>query len=582
MDKLPQELVDDISSYLGHEDLRSTLFLSRQFQYAAERYSTAFESYRLTESNATKFLDTFSDRRFNYLRSILFSTSFPERDLTDIEDEDCLESAEELEALDQEFTRQINFLFSTVHAIEARQGNISDLGRIHLSIFTPKRTIDHKNECLHNSFVSWRVHLLSPATLPQLSSVRHLHVHTPEQYFYSNGVDVALRMLDHRILLDLSNKLPNLHSLGCMVGGSEWHGSFEDEEFRRITRDDAGPRRDSRHDFGKALFKGALSSLRHVELDFLYPLIDAERIDQRRSLPNLVKPATFDPFSTSLRLLSYQLHSMKLCVVADETLFWPMDGDGSTPAWPNLESINVMFHIAAPSGSWYFQGLPGVGSVKGFDVTNDMYPALTMTDENASGCYSASETSLDDEQRIVQFRVTPNEKLLVPFITAFARALAHMPSLKDAALWSPLTLDLSVLEDDGDDLSVLEDEGEYSGFDKTQVTLFSDEPGAGLAWGMAYRKPGVKAFDSWNGEDFCASRQLWWRVARWRPDFELHELFRQIGKDRHGDELKEYWDSWKAGEGLTYREDFEWDPTTPTAGYDEVLRQKYFQKYFEN
>ncbi|KAF2452113.1 hypothetical protein P171DRAFT_450765 [Karstenula rhodostoma CBS 690.94] len=525
MDKLPQELVDRISSYLSRQDLRNTLFLSRHSQYAAEWYSAAFESYVLTESNADKFLDVYSDRRFNYLRYIHFSTGFSEFDSNDDED-NCQESAEELESLDREFTRQINFLFSTVDAIETRQGNAFDLGRIHLSIYTPTRSVNKEKFCLHHTFVSWRVHLLLSATLPQLSSINYLSVVTPDQIFYSDGPDPALRMLDHRILLDISNKLPNLHSLTCMVGGGEWHGNFENEGLQHIPRDCAGPRRDSRHDFGKALFEGALASLRRVELDFLYPLDRADYIDQGQSLPNLVKPAAFDPFSTSLRLLSYQLRSMKLCVTAYETLFWPTDGDSSTPAWPNLESIDVMFHIAAPSGSWYFQGLPGVGSVERFDVTNDMYPPLTTTDEDTQDDAMSMDENWDLQRRIVQFRVTPNEKLLIPFLTAFAQAL-------------------------------------YAGFDTTQVTEFSNEDPAGLAWGVAYRKPGVKAFDSWNGEDFCASRQLWWRVARWRPDSELHELFRQIGKDRYGDELKEYWDAYMAGEGLSYRDDFKMFPNMP-------------------
>ncbi|KAL1591765.1 hypothetical protein SLS60_011764 [Paraconiothyrium brasiliense] len=546
MDKLPQELVDRISSYLGLQDLRNTLFLSHQFQYAAERYSAAFESYALTESNADKFLATYSDRRFNYLRYIHFSTEFPEPDSND-DEYNCRESIEQLEALDQEFTRQITFLFSTMNAIEARQADVFDLGRIHLSIYTPKRSVNREEFCLHHTFVSWRVHLLSPATLPQLPSIQHLSVLAPEQEFYSDGPDPALRMLDHRILLDLSNKLPNLHSLTCKMGGGEWYGSFENEGLRHITRDWAGARRDSRHDFGKALLEGAISSLRHVELDLLYPLDQAEYIDQRGSLPNLVKPAAFDPFSTSLRVLSFQLRTMKLCVVADETLFWPAGGDGSPPAWPNLESVDVMFHVAAPSGSWYFQGLPGVGSVDGFDVTNDMYPPLTTTDVDTHDDVLAMEAKFDDQQRIVQYRVSPNERILIPFLTASARALAHMPSLKDAQIWSPLTLNLSLLEDE---------EG-YGSFDTTQVTNFSDADHAGLAWGMAYRKPGVKAFDSWNGEDFCASRQLWWRVGKWRPGSALHGLYRQIGRERYGDQLKEYWDACMAGEGLSYREDFE-------------------------
>lgn len=58
----------------------------------------------------------------------------------------------------------------------------------------------------------------------------------------------------------------------------------------------------------------ALTVLQHVHLDFLYPYIRVEYIDQRSALPNLLSPAPYDPFSSSLRLLSYQLRTMSLRV----------------------------------------------------------------------------------------------------------------------------------------------------------------------------------------------------------------------------------------------------------------------------
>ncbi|KAF1967573.1 hypothetical protein BU23DRAFT_602762 [Bimuria novae-zelandiae CBS 107.79] len=389
MNNLPQELVDHITSYLSREDLKNTLFLSRHFQYAAEQYSRAFQSYNLTENNANKFVDIYSSRRFSYLWYLHYSTRSSALDSNDDEDARCLESAEELESLDREFTRH-----------------------------------------------------------------------------------------------------------------------FENIGLRHITRDWAGPRRDSRHDFGKSLATVAFSSLREVDLDFLYPLDHATGIDQRRSFPNLVKPAAFDPFSTRLRLLSYQLRRMKLCVMADETLLWPTDETARTPVWPNLESINVMFHFATPTGSWYFHGLPGVGSTEGFDVTADMYPPFTTTEDGLSDLdywdyLTVDELSSEDwenQQRVVEFRVSPNEKLLVPFLTAFAKAAGHMPCLKDAALWAPLGLNLTWLEDD---------------------------------------------------------RQAWWRVGKWRPGPELHDLFRRIGENEYGSEMIDHWEGYLAGEGLSDRDDFE-------------------------
>jgi len=66
----------------------------------------------------------------------------------------------------------------------------------------------------------------------------------------------------------------------------------------------------------------------------------------------------------------------------------------------------------------------------------------------------------------------------------------------------------------------------------------------------------MEAFDSHTGENFSKSRQMWWRVAKWRPDPQLHHLFQKIGKE-HEEHLIEYWNSVYSGEGLEDREYFE-------------------------
>jgi hypothetical protein len=315
---------------------------------------------------------------------------------------------------------------------------------------------------------------------------------------------------------------------------------------RSATRNWEGPRRDSRHDFGKALesLTAALPCLRHAQLDFLYPLNHVERIDQRLALPNLTKPAIYDPFSTSLRLLSYQLRTMNLRVVADKTLFLP--ADGSTPYWPNLKSINVMFHMSTSSGSWYFNGLPGIGAIKGFDVTDESYPPFKVNDEDYEEDDETADLSWEKERVIVQYHVEPNEETLVPFLTAFANAAALLPSLKQAAIWSPLRFSPNV---EGFD--------EYEDFDTSEVSTLSCLENTELAWGVAYTAPGVEAFKRLPGEHFFSSRQIWWRVAKWRPNPDLYHLFHCIGRDRHGKQLSEYWADDYTGAGLGYREDFE-------------------------
>ncbi|EMD92101.1 hypothetical protein COCC4DRAFT_121753, partial [Bipolaris maydis ATCC 48331] len=65
MNDLPQELIDDICSYLSREDLQNLLMLSRQFQYSVEKYSGFFEEYTLRTDNSAKFHSRFSSYRLS-------------------------------------------------------------------------------------------------------------------------------------------------------------------------------------------------------------------------------------------------------------------------------------------------------------------------------------------------------------------------------------------------------------------------------------------------------------------------------------------------------------------------------------
>ena len=544
MNNLPQELVDHISSYLSHKDLKKTLLLSRKFQFAAEQFSEAFTDFALTLSNASKFISTYSGRRSYFLQNVSFATSVFSRE--DEAEEDCRDTANEVKLMDEDFTFQIRFLFTTLKAVETRLNGVHSLVNIHLTIYTPTRAINEERYCPHVKCISWRVHLLSPSTLPSLTSVRTLTVETPEQTFCGGEPVLSLRKPDLRMLLDISSRLPYLGFLRCNIGGDEWQTGFRSEALRSATRDWEGPRRDSRHDFGKALenLTVALPYLRHAQLDFLYPLNHVEGIDQRLALPNLTKPAIYDPFSTSLRILSYQLRTMNLRVVADKTLFLP--DDGSIPSWPNLESINVMFHMSTSSGSWFFNGLPGIGATKGFDVTDKSYPSFKVNAKDYEEDDETADINWDKERVTVQYRVEPNEETLVPFLTAFATAAALMPLLKQAAIWSPLRFSPHT-----------EGFNEYEDFDTNQVSTLPCLGNAELAWGVAYTAPRLEAFKTLPGEHLSNNRQIWWRVAKWRPSPDLHHIFHCIGRDRHGKGLSEYWVDDYAGEGLNYRDNFE-------------------------
>jgi hypothetical protein len=235
MNNLPQELVDGISSFLDYDDLKHTLLVSRSFQYAAENWSQAFQTFNLTPENAEKFITTYSGHRLQYLKEVVFETSFPElkwfknmpyREVGggfEYEDTDnrYRETKHDIDARDKDFTRQINFLFSTLKALDE-----FGTGNVHLRIITPTITFDMEEWGVQRAFVSWRVHLLSPDDLPSVKSVQTLTIERPASRYPGYYTITFLRKLDARVVLDIAKKLPNLGALWCMMGGDEWNSNY--------------------------------------------------------------------------------------------------------------------------------------------------------------------------------------------------------------------------------------------------------------------------------------------------------------------------------------------------------------------
>jgi hypothetical protein len=550
MDSLPQELIDRISTYLEISDLKKTLLLNTKFQLAAERYSEAFSTYSLTEDNVGDFLDFCGGRLAQHLQNLKFRTSLPALDtdafrnnMKAFEDNPCRDTIDELREMDGQFTRQVNLLFTTLHKIE-RMWTLDGHRGLELEIYTPTRAVDDTKFCLHRAISSERIHTIAPETLPRIGCIRSLCIQNGTNIEYDDIPNPPFRKPDLRMLIDLAAQLSNLQVLKCNIGGDEFVKGFDMDAVRYTLQDWPGTRRDSRHDFAKAMQYVQLpTSLRHVDLDFIYPIGESDWMDQRLQMPNLVKPAIHDPFSSSLRILSYQLRTMKLRVVADESLFWPTDG--STPSWPNLESLSVMFHQASPSGAFYFEGSRDVdtGPNEGFEIDDSSYPPWKCTDEDGNADYEVDwDFDFDSHRVYAQYRVKPVNKTLVPFLTAFAKAAAIMPSLKEAALWSPLMFYPKEME-------------EYEGFDYKEVSKVVEGE---LAWGVAYTKPGTQGFTDAIGEDFAAFRQMWWYVGDWRPEPELLDLFRQIGRQEQADEqISMYWGDPFNSPGLVERGMFE-------------------------
>jgi hypothetical protein len=533
MDKLSQELIDQITSYFDdafdEDDLKQILTVSKAFQNSVER--KMLTQYHLTENNVDSFLRQYTGERICYLLYVQFLPTFPMASGSDRnQDKGCREKPSELLQKDEIFTRQIGVLFRALKCIEDRVGAERIRGRLRLIISVPKRTVKD-DDCYHLICVCWRVHLLHPETLPRLSSVHTLEFKDGGFVFINRGYtkpDVrrgTTSKLDLRVLIDIASKLSSLEQLKCSLEAYFDGMHVAKESIRHFTQDWAGPHRDTRHDFARLLDSTTLPSLKRMNLTLL-PGCDRHR-DQREILPNLILPRQYDPFSTSLRVLSYQLETMVLQVTADQTLFWPTDG--TAPHWPNLRYLNVFFYAYSPSGEWYFQGPQGEGSdtSPGYEITQAHYEPMeaNATDRYHDGIYNITYEAADTK---TQFRIVPIDKTLRPFLIAFANAANNMPSLRKALLWTGLEFCPGDV---------------YSYYKELSTEMSNAAWQSDLGWGIAYAKPGEDVDMKGIGHKDCASRQFWWMTQDWQPDATLHSLFDKIGRFQHGNEAIHHWGS---------------------------------------
>ncbi|KAF2241818.1 hypothetical protein BU26DRAFT_555975 [Trematosphaeria pertusa] len=444
MDWLPQELVDKVASYLSKDDLESVLTLSSKLRYAAERHSGAFTSFNITEDNAEKFVVLFSGHRLPYLREVRFLPWFPTQHHRHDPPLACRESQEELLEKDKSFTRQIQFLFTTLRTVEDQASDRHTPGRYRLTIYSPIRLVEDEIQryCLHHDYVSWRVHLRNPSELPQIVSVQSVEIRNNNEHDFppkhAAGFHIVESKLDLRVMVDLATRFPNLEFWGCQVGASEWYETYAEEEpVRHYEHDWEGPRRDARVDFARAVeacIDQIPISLRRASLDFLSSIENVISIHHGKQQPNMVYPAPSDLFSSSLRILTRNLRKLQLRAVIDENLFCP--GDERLSPWPVLEIFEVMFHPVRPNGKWYFQGPGGEGAdATGFNITDECYPPLETSDLDTEMDAMLKEegdpcTNLGNRQ----FRVTPQDVNVRQLLESFAKCATNMPSLQQALI----------------------------------------------------------------------------------------------------------------------------------------------------
>lgn len=563
MASLPQELLERIVSFADCQTNANLLTVSRNFHVAVERVEFP-RSIDVNCRNLDKLLELYHGHRLALLRKVTFEVSFPELKHSPEAPLACRETPEDLQAMDKDFTRQIKALFTALSALQERASSSeSQLRKLSLEIQMARQTDDGNKWCNHRRFISWRLHLLDPDTLPALPSVHSFRFQAKSHAHYS-PFDHQVRPVDLCAILAITAKLPNLEDLDLPYLYERPPSGHYYAICDHYDKPWPGPLRDARHDFARRILSSSSSSssssappdLRTARLHFFEVQQFGPRFDQRCRrggkllLPNLVHPLPADPLSAALRGFSQGLVELDLRATVDETLFWPSSsstsaeavsagegrgGEGggeaaggkeeALPSWPRLKRMRVELNIARPDGSYWFRGRrnhrPGDDDDDDDDNTNDRgypidakdhYPPLgpDAADEEwdrewnrewapRSGCGRSGPM---ESVRDYVFRVVPAAEHVERLLTAFARAVRRMPVVREAEVFVVLTKEGCRGAED-------EDSDEWdSDF---------DEYGDGMdvfVWGVRYVV------------DDGGERRVEWRVGDgWRPGREVLDGF---------------------------------------------------------
>ncbi len=449
----------------------------------------------------------------------------------------CREPPADFEAVNAHFSAQVHAFFNALHDLEdmaARQPS-DELPLIRASGLQPiisiadqlfARDLDlEDSDCLHRAFHTRRLTVQNPENLPILHRVTELRV-VPDDAWPAKPI--YRRPVSLRTPFDLATRLPQLRRLDCPWLGEHFPIALKSKAMGIVSRVWAGPWRDDRAEFGRAV-RYAMpllpSSLTNVRLWFWQPGHLGDEMDQAVQLPDLVGTSSsdefkhMDPVSVGLRELGSRLEELDICAIITPDVF-PASGGDLT--WPHMRHLHVEFHPCGPDGSWYFSGPRGEDPyARGFVITTEEhYPPGQEDDEETHRVLSEEEDEywrggaevLYDHRRPDVFRIRPIAERINPLLLAFASSLRRMPSVEDAELftwlkWQPST----------------ERAQEYEGSDQVPPT-WADGQIVMFRWGVRYEAPAVGG----NGEG-----KVTWQVGEdWKPHDRVIRAFEDIvGKD---------------------------------------------------
>ena len=437
LESLPQDIIDDIVSYLLPDGfkpeepcdkrkkpsppLAPLATVSRRLRAAVERLT--FKYIEINSETLEDFERIFTAERRPLLKILTFTAILPSYDeAASMRAETPTERA----ANDESYSRSVQALFRILHSWEVEDPKIND-SRMILVINHPESPSDsswplklsqtqynYETRYFH-SYIEF-LHLDKLAVLHRVKGL--VMVEPGERYGYRNVCP--------KIPILLASHMPNLESIRVTMDDNEER--FPD--LRKRNRDEAA----------QAIRELSLPKLTRAYLTFFH-----RKYRDETASPPVLHPPGPDPLSSAICQLSLNLVDLEVSGILDISLLQPLQGLNDT-SWPSLKYLFIEIQATAPSGAWYFTGRDWTPSSAATQINNfptSQYTLSTLHEEELNFSREMEYAHLSPYHA---FRNRVNEETFVPFIEAYADALFVMPKLRSASLNCEL-----VAEPDGDD-----------------------------------------------------------------------------------------------------------------------------------
>ncbi|KAI5464119.1 hypothetical protein BGZ63DRAFT_401097 [Mariannaea sp. PMI_226] len=537
MDRLPQEIYNEIGSYFADSDEQSRYVLSsplaakrsvlstisRPWQRAFEKQT--FRKLRLKSTDLGKFDKIVTGNRRRFVRSIQYIIILPEYPL---DARGSFERGADRQANDKAFTNAIKGLFATLGSWDDERPGKDSRYSIKLEIeavYSPTddsasdsrgapRRIERleavepgnceeasRRDLQDRRFQYSYIQLLNPDELPVVPAIT------------SFNTNVMKRTLAHRTAVDIAAKLPNLRNGNWLM-------------------DDAELRYPALRREGRRQLAGAVRAVlpNAAALQTLHICMSQDLLWNHAWVPAdlTVDGETSDSLGRAIRESTANLKRLRNLTVTgclDESLLWPNFGTNLVEPlfWQRLERLDIQFTMTTPSGGWYFRARrPG-------DEVNLPIPARSTSlmppghgysekeDAAAALRYSDSENQRLSGASMCLFRWVPDDEKITPLIEAFGRACAQMPCLKVASLTTMIHVSL-------------------------EIGLARQVP-TRSPWAIWYAAPGEMFPQQFQLDPAyrvdVEKRRVLWDVKDWQPSPKLRSTMRAIGRERYGDDIRE-------------------------------------------